>query len=121
MENKKQKVKIDKLTKEYSDLKAENISLKANALDINTICSDSSDKDEKLTELNKRINNLNSINDKQLVKISELKEQYENLESDFKNASDSSFEVIQKLSKELRDLKQELIRTDSREKQVQTF
>ena len=118
MENKKQKVKIEKLTKEYNDIKAENISLKAHTLDIKSICSDSSEKDSILHEYSHKINELSCMNDKRLVMISELKEENENLESDFKKATDSSFEVIQNLSEELRDLKQELIRTNSREKQV---
>ena len=118
LETKKQKVKIQKISGEYEALKAENTLLKAEA--INSInMSDINDQNvAQISELNNKVKELSSLNDKNLVKVLELREQNDSLTYDLRQTIQSSNEVISNLSKELRNTKQQLIKTETREKQV---
>ena len=118
LQTKKQKVKIEKISGEYNALKAENTLLKAEAMDNINLSEKNYTKDTQMTDMNQKINTLTSLNDKHLVRINELRDQNDSLTYDLKQALGSSDEVIQKLSTELRCTKQDLIKSESREKQV---
>lgn len=121
LQTKKQKVKIEKISGEYNALKAENTLLKAEAMDNINLSEKNYTKDTQMTDMNQKINTLTSLNDKHLVRINELRDQNDSLTYDLKQALGSSDEVIQKLSTELRCTKQDLIKSESREKQLLEF
>lgn len=118
LETKKQKVKIQKISGEYNALKAENTLLKAEAM-TNINLSDVNDQNSmQINNLNNKICQLSDENDKHLVKIAEVREQNDSLTYDLKQTIHSSNETISNLSKELRSTKQQLMKSETREKQV---
>ncbi len=70
------------------------------------------------SKLFKQINELNSLNKSQIIKISELKDEIDNLNSEVAKTSTSSNKSIHALSTELRSYKQELEKSRNREKEV---
>jgi len=118
MLTKKQKFKIDKISGEYNALKEENTLLKAEAMDNINLDEILKKKGKEICELKDTCRMLHEQSDKQLVKISELQETNELLDLELRNQTRSSDEVVVKLSKDLRDIKQEMLKSEAREKQV---
>lgn len=121
MMTKKQKFKIDKITGEYNALKAENTLLKAEAMDNIHLSEDIVAKDAIVKTLMDQINELSEKNDKLMVKLNDSRENGDSLGFDLTHIKQSSDETIRKLSQELRDTKQELLKTEGREKQVRYY
>jgi hypothetical protein len=118
MLTKKQKIKIDKISGEYNALKEENTLLKAEAMDNINLSEVGARKDAEIGELKQRCLVLGEQSDKQLVRISELQEANEALGLELREQVRSSDEAVVRLSRSLRNVKQEMIRSEAREKQV---
>ena len=118
MLTKKQKIKIDKMSGEYSALKAENTLLKAEAMDNINLGQMGVIKDKEIRGLRQRCEVLAEESDRQMVRMSELQEVNEQLEMELKRQVTVSDEAVVRLSKDLRDVKQEMLRSEAREKQV---
>lgn len=118
MLTKKQKIKIDKISGEYNALKEENTLLKAEAMDNINLSEAGAGKDVEIGELKQRCLAIDEQSDKQLVRISELQEANEALGLELREQARSSDEAVVRLSSDLRNVKQEMIRSEAREKQV---
>ncbi len=118
MQNKKQKIKIEHLNAEFNRIKEENVKLKAEMLDTNNLSGLLENKDMQIKELNIKIKQFVHQTDKQLIQISELNEQIDNLKSELESTKKSTDDVINSLSRELRSLKINLNKTETREKEV---
>ncbi len=118
MLTKKQKIKIDKISGEYNALKEENTLLKAEAMDNINLSEVGARKEAEIGELKRRCLVLGEQSDKQLVRISELQEANEALGLELREQARSSDEAVVRLSRDLRNVKQEMIRSEAREKQV---
>ncbi len=118
MLTKKQKIKIDKISGEYNALKEENTLLKAEAMDNINLSEVGARKEAEIGELKRRCLVLGEQSDKQLVRISELQEANEALGLELREQVRSSDEAVVRLSRDLRNVKQEMIRSEAREKQV---
>ena len=118
MTTKTQKVKIEHLTVQVQELKLENVKLKANMLDSTALASTVAKKDADIKNLLKKLDETSLQSDKQLVQINELKEQIDSVNLELSKTIGSSDEAISSLSKELRVLKQNLAKSESREKEV---
>jgi hypothetical protein len=115
---KQQSVKIDNLNQQVAQLKADNILLKSNSLDVDALKLKNTQLEEEIKKLKSTIDQLESLNDKNLVRIGDLREEIDTTNKDYSNNKTSSDQVITQLSKELRVYKQDLEKTLQRERKV---
>ena len=115
---KQQSIKIDNLNQQLSQLKAENILLKSNSLDVDVLNAKNIQLEEEIKKLKLTIDQLESLNDKHLVRIGDLRDKIDTTNQDYSNTKTSSDQVISELSKELRVYKQDLEKTQQRERKV---
>ncbi len=115
---KQQTVKIDNLNQQIAELKADNILLKSNSLDVDVLKLKNNQLEEEVKKLQLTIDQLESLNDKNLVRIGDLREKMDTTNKDYSNDKTSSDQVISQLGKELRVYKQDLEKTQQRERKV---
>lgn len=116
--SKKFKLKVEKLSEQLNALKCENESLKAQIMDTNCIKFKATDQEKEIEKLVCRISELESIKEKQSLKLIKLKEEMDSITRDLSKSRNSSDNVVQSLSQELRSIKIELEKVQDREKQV---
>ena len=116
--SKKFKLKVEKLTEQLNSLKCENSDLKAQLLDSNSLKVRTTDQDKEIHKLVDRISELESVKEKQACKITKLRDELELLTKEVNKTRTSSDSTVGSLSVELRHLKQDLEKSQSREKQV---
>lgn len=119
--SKKFKLKVEKLTEQLSHLKCENNDLKAQLMDSNCIKGRSSDQEKEIRKLLEKISELESAKEKQSIKITKLRDELDSKSVEVNKTRDSSDGAVQALSVELRHLKMDLDKVQSREKQLLDF
>ncbi len=118
MMSKKFKSKVEKLTEQLSGLKSENNSLKAQLLDLNGYKLRTCDQEKEIQKLAGKIGELESVKEKMSIKLAKLRDEKDFASDEVYKTRSSSDGVVNKLSQELRHVKQDLEKTYHREKQV---
>ncbi len=118
MMSKKFKAKVEKLTEQLSGLKSENNGLKAQLLDLNGFRARSCEQEKEIDKLAGKIGELESVKEKMSIKLAKLRDEKDFASQEVCKTRSSSDGVVNKLSQELRHIKQDLEKTSNREKQV---
>lgn len=121
MMSKKFKLKVEKLSEQLGNLKAENNDLKAQLLDMNGLKLRTCDQDKEIAVLLCKIKDLECVKEKLSIKLVKLRDEKDNQTSEMCQTRTSSDSAVNALSHELRSLKQDLEKTTGREKQLLDF
>ncbi|CAF3690001.1 unnamed protein product [Rotaria socialis] len=121
MLSRKMKVKVDHLTQQVTDLKQENIQLKAQITDIQILKNRLVDQDKEIRRLLEDVDKLQNIRDKQAVKLSNLQDKIHSVDDEANRSLLSSDNAVRALSNEVRFLKSSLEQITEREHRLLDF
>ncbi|CAF3907511.1 unnamed protein product [Adineta steineri] len=121
MLSRKMKVKVDHLTQHVHDLKHENIQLKAQITDIQTLKNRINEQEKEIRRLLDDVNKLQNSRDKQAVKISTLQDKIHSVDDEANRTLLTSDNAVRNLSNEVRFLKSSLEQITEREHRLLDF